>query len=316
MNTLTITNISVYIPDHQVTVEELLASVPASAIPSMAGGDEDYSDYLKSNLGYSSIRTAGKLKDTDLLIEACDQMFDLDMVVPEDIDFLFMAQESNVIQKENSGQFLQMEFDMDHAKIMTISGHHCANVDAAIYMANCVAKSDPSIEKILITGVVSIPSGAERIVGSYGIIGDAAACVLLEKNATSGLQLVHHHSISIGQLHETDLSKDVSLLLFKYYTKCLSELMENSGFSDEDINHIIIQNANTALINQCLSAVGLNTDKVFSDNLNTYGHLDSIDFPLNLRDLMKKGIKEGAHILTFGSGINGSFISSIFKYSA
>lgn len=315
MNSLTITNISVYIPDHRVTVDELFSSIPATIIPSMNGGEDDYLHYLQSDLGYSSIRTAGKLKDTDLLIEAADQLFDLDIVTPEDIDFLFMAQESDVIQKENPGQFLQMEFDMNQAKIMTISGHHCANVDAAIYMANCVAESDPSIEKVLIAGVVSIPSVEKRIVGSYGVLGDAATCILLERNATSGFQLIHHHMVSAGLLHEIDLNKDVSLLLCKYYTLCLSEILEKSGFTDRDIDHIIIQNANTSLINQCLSAVDLNTDKVFTDNLNTYGHLDSIDFPLNLRDLTKKGIKDGAHVLTFGSGINGSFIASIFKFS-
>ncbi|QHI35944.1 3-oxoacyl-[acyl-carrier-protein] synthase 3 [Kordia antarctica] len=316
MSTLTITNISVYIPDHRITVDELFTSIPVASIPSFTGGDGDYLQYLKSDLGYSSIRTAGKLKDTDLLIGAADQLFDLDIVAPEDIDFLFMAQESDVIQKENSGQFLQMEFDMNRAKIMTISGHHCANVDAAIYMANCVAKSDLSIEKVLIAGVVSIPSAEKRMVGSYGVLGDAATCILLERNATSGFELVYTHMVSLGLLHEIDLTKDVSLLLCKYYTLCLTELMEKSGFSDKDIDHIIIQNANTALINQCISAVDLNTAKVFSDNLNTYGHLDSIDLPLNMRDLMKKGINDGAHILTFGSGINGSFIASIFKYSA
>ncbi|MFK7784468.1 MAG: 3-oxoacyl-[acyl-carrier-protein] synthase III C-terminal domain-containing protein [Crocinitomicaceae bacterium] len=316
MSALTITNISVYIPNNTVSIDELFTSLPSDAIPSLNLGMDDYLEYIQSDLGYTSIRTAGRLKDTDLLIEAADQLFDLDIVAPDDIDFLFMAQESDVIQKENPGQFLQMEFDMKGAKIMTISGHHCANVDAALYMANCIATSDPSIEKVIISGVVTIPSVEARLVGSYGILGDAATCILLERNAKSGLKLVNQHMVSAGLLHEIDLSKDVSLLLCKYYTLCLSELMEKSGFSDEDIDHIIIQNANTSLINQCLSAVDLNLDKVFTDNLTTYGHLDSIDLPLNLRDLMEKGIKDGAHILTFGSGINGSFIASIFNYSA
>jgi len=315
MSVLTITNISVYIPHNEVSINEAFTSLP-STIPSLSMDRDEYLGYIQSDLGYTSIRTAGKLKDTDLLIEAADQLFDLDIVAPENIDFLFMAQENDVIQKENPGQFLQAEFDMKRAKIMTISGHHCANVDAAVYMANCVAASDPSIENVLIAGVVAIPEVEARLVGSYGVLGDAATCILLERNVQSGLTLVRQHMVSAGILHEIGLTKDVSLILCKYYTLCLSELMEKSGFSDEDIDHIIIQNANTSLINQCLSSVDLNVDKIFTDNLTTYGHLDSIDLPLNLRDLMEKGIKDGAHILTFGSGINGSFIASIFKYSA
>ncbi len=315
MSALTITNISVYIPPNEVAINELFDSLP-STIASLNIDKDEYSAYIQSDLGFTSIRTAGKLKDTDMLIEAADQLFDLEIVSPEDIDFLFMAQENDVIQKENPGQFLQAEFDMKRTKIMTISGHHCANVDAAVYMANCVSTSDPTIETVLITGVVSIPKAEARLVGSYGILGDAATCILLERNGQSGLTLVHQHMVSAGILHEIDLTKDVSLILCKYYTLCLSELLEKSGLSDADIDHIIIQNANTSLIEQCLSTVDLNPDKIFADNLTKYGHLDSIDLPLNLRDLMEKGIKDGAHILTFGSGVNGSFIASIFKYSA
>ncbi len=78
---------------------------------------------------------------------------------------------------------------------------------------------------------------------------------------------------------------------------------------------IIIPNSNTLLVSQCLAAAGLKGDKLFMDNQGKYGHMDTVDFVINLKDLIESGTykREGC-IFSFGTGSTGTYISTLLSF--
>ena len=92
----------------------------------------------------------------------------------------------------------------------------------------------------------------------------------------------------------------------------LNLLMNQCDVLGNEIDYAVIQNANPVLTMKCLSSTGVKENKVFLDNLGSYGHMTGMDFLLNINNLMEtKNPEKGCKILTFGSGWAGTYISSL-----
>jgi 3-oxoacyl-[acyl-carrier-protein] synthase III len=309
-----ITRIAAYIPETKLTIRELLGEIPAGTSLPGFKDKEAYAKYLEETLRLTTVRTETRLSDAEMLVRGLEPVFDDDGIDPAEVDLIIMGQEHDVKQKENLGQFIQMEFGMENAWVFNAAGNHCANIDYAVKLADTLARGDSRIKNILIAGVVKVASAEKRIVGSYGVLGDAAGGMLMRRGG-SGLQLVDSKILSAGALHNVDLEKDFSLLLCKYYLKCLNGLLEENADQVGNIKHILIQNANTMLITQCIEMAGLDPELIFSQNLSRYGHLDSMDLVVNMRDLLETETPEANDlVLAFGTGWSGSFNASLFKW--
>src|SRR5205823_4674091 len=105
-------------------------------------------------------------------------------------------------------------------------------------------------------------------------------------------RLVDSLIVSAGRFHHVDLNRDDSIILCKYYVKCIHDLLKKTGVTTEMISQVITQNANPLLITQCLESIGLDPSRIFSDNQTRYAHLDCLDFLVNLKDLMNANPKD------------------------
>lgn len=310
-----ITAIHYYVPEKKLSIDELLSTVPNSDIPEVFSTKEKYADFIRSDLQLDTIRIETNLSDEQMLIRAVEPIFMNDEGSPEEIDLIIMAQEHDQRQKENLGQFIQYEFDLNNAYVINLSGNHCANIDYALTIGSEIAQANNRINNVLILGNVKIKKNEKRLVGTYGILSDGSGAMLLKKGS-SGIGLHASNIVSAGRLYDVNLNRDDSLLLYKYQVKCLQELLKNSGTDPENIDYIITQNANSLLIAQCLESVGLDAEKVFTDNKTRFAHVDCLDFLINLKDLKEKVDKDGQKrlVLSFGMGWAGSFISSLLSY--
>ncbi len=306
-----------YIPENKLPVADLINMVRDEDIPAVFANKEAYAAFIKDELKVDAIRVEENLDDRDMLANTVEQIFIDGMVDPGEIDLVILAQEEDQRQILNLGQYIQYEFEMDNAYVLNLDGNHCANIDHALTLASQIANKNERINNILILGNVKVEKPVSRLVGSYGVLSDGSGAMLLKKNA-GGPGLMSSRAVSAGRFHEVNLNRDDSLILCKYYVKTLRELLERSNIGPEAVTHIITQNANPLLINQCLEMVGLDVAKVFSANQTKYSHLDCLDFLVNLKDLVTEieiTKKEGL-ILSFGTGWAGSFISSLLSYDS
>jgi predicted naringenin-chalcone synthase len=150
-------------------------------------------------------------------------------------------------------------------------------------------------------------------VGSYGILGDAAGLVLVGAG-NSRLNLLDTVIASNGALHGVDLSRDHSLLHAKYIIKGIAGLLARNGVQPGQVDHIVLQNANPMLYLHAIVEAGLDTNRIFTDNLGRYGHLNSLDVLVNLRQLLATGnAGPGSRVLVLGMGWAGTYTSSLLE---
>lgn len=310
-----IAHISYYVPENKLPVTGLISMVQDEDIPKLFPNKEAYAAFIMSELKVEAIRVEDKLDDKEMLANTVEQIFTAEAAEPGEIDLVILAQEEDQRQHLNLGQYIQHEFELNNAYVLNIDGNHCANIDHALTLASQIAHNNERINNILILGNVKVDKPVNRLVGTYGVLSDGSAAMLLRKDAR-GPALKSSRAISAGRFHEVNLNRDDSLILCKYYVKTLKELLERSNVGPDAVTHIITQNANPLLINQCLQMAGLDIEKIFSANQTKYAHLDCLDFPVNLKDLMSEieTTKNKGLILSFGTGWAGSFIASFLSY--
>lgn len=310
-----IAHISYYVPENSLPVNELINMVGNQDIPQIFPGKSAYVDFIKNELNVAAVKVEDKLGDKEMLAYTVEQIFTAGAAEPEEIDLIILAQEEDQRQVLNLGQFIQYDFELKNAYVLNVAGNHCANIDHALTLAAQIACNNERINSILILGNVKIEKPVNRLVGTYGVLSDGSGAMLLKKNA-KGLALKSSRAVSAGRFHAVNLNRDDSLILCKYYVKTLQELLQRSDVSPEAVTHIITQNANPLLINQCLEMAGLHIEKIFTSNQTRYAHLDCLDFLVNLKDLSAEIdiTKNDTLILSFGTGWAGSFIASLLSY--
>jgi len=306
-----ITYINYFVPENSMSIDDLLSDVDEDKIPTAFDSKSSYKTFVNDVLKIDEIRVNDD-DDEEMLYSIVDHMIDEDIVEPEEIDIILLAQEYDQRQKENIGQFIQDEFDMENAFIINVTGNYCANLDHAVNLANELLNSNTRFNNILILGSVSITDPNDRIVGTYGVLADGAGVILMQKYK-SGPRLIETSIISNGAFHDVDLNVDNSLVHCKYYIKCMSDLLTNANISADRIDQVIIQNANSLMVSQCIASLDIDNSKIFNDNLTKYGHLDCLDFLVNLKDVLEKIPKSNdSYIMTFGTGWAGTYIASLF----
>lgn len=297
-----------YIPNNKITAEYFIENLKDTEIPKMFEDKDSFSFFIEDILELEAITVENQLSDKEMISGLINKMFETDNIDPLDIDAIIFAQEPDRVQSKNIGQWVQHEFKMRNASIINISGNHCANIEHALKFATDVLNANNDTENILIITANKIEQLKDRLVGAYAVLGDSAGIMMVSKNDVK-IRLKEYNSVHNGSFYEPNMDEDNSLILCKYYIECISGLLENT--SKEIIDNIIVQNANTLLIEQCFNNLGIDSSIMYLENKGKYGHLDCIDFIMNLQDLTKnQSGNKPINILTFGTGWAGSFVAT------
>lgn len=299
-----------YIPEKELTITSLVEGVSQEQIPEFFNNKEEYLEYVNSMLGYESIRIEQEFCDVDLFTLLLDKMFKDQRVNPLAIDILVLCDESRFNQTRNIGQLLMYKFGIENAYTLTWSGNQCCNLEVAIQNLANMMKGSDMLNKVLILSNISTGLNENRIVDTYGIRGDATGLILLSKNAP----LVYRGSCLITEnvFYDSTVNKDMASLQ-QNILGSIQGLFDGIGESAENVSQVIIQNANPLLMMKCLQTVGIDDNKIYKKNLSKYGHLDCIDFIVNLKDYLQESYKRLDKILTIGMGFSGTFISSLYE---
>jgi 3-oxoacyl-[acyl-carrier-protein] synthase III len=306
--------IDYYLSREKLSIDDLLDRVDESSIPGMFSGKDEYEMFAKSILKLDSIIIESKLTMADMMENLIEKMFAQQVVKPEDIGIIILAQEKMDDSKTNFGHYLQYKYKMNRAHVLNISGNHCVNVEMAVSTAYSIMNTNTDIKNILIVSATRTGNINKRLLGSFGIYGDAAGLILLGKN-DRGIRFLDNEVLCFGEMYDANMEKDNSITLCRLYLKCIKELIDKRSVTNETLGTIVIQNANPLLATQCIASAGLDKKKIFEKNLSKYGHLNQIDFIVNLKDAIDEpSIDKKKNILTFGSGWAGTYVSSLFSF--
>jgi 3-oxoacyl-[acyl-carrier-protein] synthase III len=242
------------------------------------------------------------------------KMFDQRQIQPAEIDLVILAQEPALSRMRNLAQFIQYSYKMSGAYVMHTSGNLCTNIEVALDTACTLIESRQDLNNILIIGAIKVEKPENRIIGTYGIYGDGAGIMLVSRR-DSKIKLLDSEIFCDGSFYKIDLNADYTTIHSRNYLVSINGLIGRNSLEDEMIDKIIVQNANPLLVSQCITLAGLDNDKIFSGNFGKYGHLDCLDFLVNLKDAARDNPEPGEKlILSVGIGWAGTYVSSLLSY--
>lgn len=300
-----------YLPAESKRISELVEEVDQASIPSFFRTREDYLIFVETILELTHIRVENQLNEAQMLDPMITRMLESNNLAPTDIDLIIMTRDGNQDTRDNLGQFIQFHYKMTNAFVLNISGNHCANMAVAWNMVRTWSGLNNKIKNILVLNAFKTKQIDERIVGSYGLLSDGAGIMLLSKKA--GLcRLKDSLVLSNGMLHKVDMNKDNSLMHLKYTTNSIKQLMTRNSVLAADICQVVPQNANIILISNAVMESGIPVQKIFTDNISRCGHIDSVDFIINLKDILDNNrFKRDDLLLMLNIGWAGSYVSSL-----
>lgn len=313
-----ITYIDYYIPEEELSVTNFLDRIDVKSIPPSFKNKQEYAMFVEGILKLKSIRIESKQDEADMLCGLMDKMFNTQPVKAEDIGLIIATQEPDYVTHPNLAKFLQYKYNMSHSYLIYVTGNYCANIEIAVDLASSVLQRHSDTNNILIITSNKMETIERRIFGTYCVYGDAAGIMLVTRNSSTdgkySLRLVDNVTLSSPNLYDVDVNEDNSILHCMNSVKCISNLMKKQSLNNNHIEKILIQNANPLMVTQCIASLKLDKNKIFAGNLGKYGHMNYVDFPINLKDIVDEGIvNKDRYVLTFGTGHAGAYISCLFS---
>lgn len=310
MQTHELSYLDYYLPQDAVPIADMIEGLDDKAIPSLFGSKEDYLIFAESILELQDVRVEKQLTEAEMLSNVLTKLFGSHDIQPGEIDLIITTKEGEQDTKNSLIKFLQYQYKMSNAYVLNITGNHCANMAVAWNMVRTLGST---VNNVLIMNVFKTGCPEERIIGSYGILNDGAGVMLLSRKP--GLcSLTDSVILSNGLLHKVDLEKDNSLLHLKYTVNSIKKLMTRNSTEPGQIRVIVPQNANILLVSKAVMESKMDIRKIFTDNISRCGHVDSVDFIINLKDVLDKGrFDPGDKLLSLNIGWAGSYVSSLIS---
>jgi len=307
--------IDCYIPEDRMSVATVFDAVEEKRrLPLSFSTKEAGVAFFSEVLQLHDVAHAMEIGETEMIARVMQPFLEKELVKPDQVDLLLLIDDEldKGTRIRNLGHYIQHTYKFINADVLVVSGNHCSNGEYVFHYGELMLDSG-RIKNMLIVAVNKLQQKEDRLIGNYAVQGDGAAIALLTNEtentgSSPGVLLKGKHSVINGALYEANLDSDNSLVLCKYYISCLTGLMSKYKLKARQIDYALIQNASHLLVGQCLNSIGFKSTQIFTENLTRYGHLDCIDFLLNLKEVAGRKQEKNMHLISFGSGWAGSYI--------
>jgi 3-oxoacyl-[acyl-carrier-protein] synthase III len=297
-----------FVPNGRIPIEQIFLDAKENGkLPSVFNSAEEGIGYFRNKLGLQMVSHSQGLTEEEMLANLLSQFINAGIIDKKDIDLIISIGDNygNSERMPNISHYLQNLYGFLNADVLIFSGNQCANTEYAVLFSEAMLKAQ-AFTNIVIINANIYRKNADRIVGTYGIHGDGAGIIYLNSDEYGGIEVIGGHSYTNGILYNANFKNVSSLELYKNYMTCLLGFIQKFKIRPLDISSIIIQNANYLLINHCLQNLGFDTKLLYLENINKYGHLDSIDFIVNLNSFNRQFLNTDMSFFSFGVGTAGS----------
>jgi 3-oxoacyl-[acyl-carrier-protein] synthase III len=302
--------IDYYIPQKKLSIAKFVENIDFKMLSDTFDNKLEYLSFLTKKLKLSSIPIE-ITSDQHMLEILCKNFVSTYNINTSEIDAIILAQENANYNTKNLVRIIKTNYRFHNAITFCISGNNCANFHLTTELSKNILCSSNKIRHVLVIGVVKINDINCRSVGKYGVIGDAAGLMLLSKKDQGNICLIDSEFISSEDYLKQESANTV-IIHFKNITNIIYKILKRNNKSPADFEKISMQNANTDIVAECLLNIGFTSNQFFTDNQGKYGHLDSLDYVVNLYDL-SYSTNKSSNILCIDTGKGGSYIISYYQ---
>lgn len=298
-----------YVPEQIVTNDDLSKIV------------ETNDEWIRSRTGIRERRIATEDGTSDMAAKAAARAIEHAAILPEEIDLILLATSSPDSCFPNGACEVQAKLGAVNAACYDISAA-CTGFVFALSTAHAFISAGIYKTALVIGADVlsKLIDWTDR--GTCVLFGDGAGAAVVRADETGILGLNMHSNGEKGGVLTCGSRSNGNFLLgrkpelgymtmdgqevFKFAVKkvpeCMNEVLRETGYTTQDIDHFVIHQANFRIIESIAKRLKVDVDK-FPANMERYGNTSGASVPILLDELNRKGqLKRGEKMILSGFG--------------
>lgn len=299
----------------------------SSYLPENIVKNEDFEKYLDTSDEWISSRTGIKERRFTINEDTSQLAYNA-------------ASKLNILDKEKIDMVLVATFTADKSMPTIASGvQNLLNLKEDIFTSDINMACSGFVaalnlaERFLENGRQAIVIGAE-VISKYldkndrntvVLFGDGAGAVLVEKNNKNSyfvsgtrtsddtLNLSYKNIKNKDSIVEMK-GKEVFRFATEIVPKTITDLLEKSNLDIEDIDEIILHQANYRIIHYVAKKMNMDLEKFYM-NMDKYGNTSAATIPIVLNEMNEKGLlKEGQNVIMVGFGAGLCWAGTLMEW--
>lgn len=294
-----------YVPNKVVTNDDLSKIV------------ETNDEWIYSRTGIKERRNVGTESTHEMAYYAALEAIKDANIDKNDIDLIIVATVTEQQKTPACSNFVQGLLGLDKEIMSFDVNAACTGFNYALEIASSLLHSQPKFNKALVIGAETLSNILDYTDRSTCILfGDGAGAVVLAKapEASSFFYNVARpdmeHILDIDGLIKMD-GRKVFLFAVEVVQKAIEHILNVSGYSIEDIDHIIPHQANIRIIQAVAKAMDVPME-TFEVNIERYGNTSAASIPITLSEYKKKHTTS-KRVLMVGFGGGFTYGASIVE---
>ena len=282
---------------------------------------ETNDEWIRSRTGIRERRIATEDGTSDRAPKAAARAIEQAAILPEEIDLILLATSSPDSCFPNGACEVQAKLGAVNAACYDISAA-CTGFVFALSTAHAFISAGIYKTALVIGADVlsKLIDWTDR--GTCVLFGDGAGAAVVRADETGILGLNMHSNGEKGGVLTCGSRSNGNFLLgrkpelgymtmdgqevFKFAVKkvpeCMNEVLRETGYTTQDIDHFVIHQANFRIIESIAKRLKVDVDK-FPANMERYGNTSGASVPILLDELNRKGqLKRGEKMILSGFG--------------
>lgn len=282
---------------------------------------ETNDEWIRSRTGIRERRIATEDGTSDMAAKAAARAIEQAAILPEEIDLILLATSSPDSCFPNGACEVQAKLGAVNAACYDISAA-CTGFVFALSTAHAFISAGIYKTALVIGADVlsKLIDWTDR--GTCVLFGDGAGAAVVRADETGILGLNMHSNGENGGVLTCGSRSNGNFLLgrkpelgymtmdgqevFKFAVKkvpeCMNEVLRETGYTTQDIDHFVIHQANFRIIESIAKRLKVDVDK-FPANMERYGNTSGASVPILLDELNRKGqLKRGEKMILSGFG--------------
>jgi 3-oxoacyl-[acyl-carrier-protein] synthase III len=290
------------------------------ALPVKFLTNNDLSELVETNDEWIATRTGIKKRHiitgdeslTSLGAEAAKQALERANVKAEDVDLIILAT-SSPDDIFGSACTIQAAIGAKNALAFDLTAACSGFVIGLVNGAQFIRAG--GYKNVLVIGGDVLSRYVDwRDRGTCILFGDGAGAALLTATDADKCSLKGFDMHSDGSQNHSMSGQDVFKFAVRTVPMTVSKSLEQAGMTAEDIDKLVLHQANQRIIDSAATRFGLTEDKVVS-NIAEYGNTSAGSVPIVLCEAVESGaIKEGDILAFAGFGAGLTWASAIWKF--
>lgn len=313
-----------YVPDNIVTNEDLVA----------IGYD---AEWIRQRTGILERRHAPPgIATSDMAVEAAQQCIKQAGVNPQDIDLVLVGTFSPDLLLPSTACLVQDRLGLRAPALdlqaacssfafslltgMQYIATGCSRL-VLVIGAECNSRIlDPADKRTYplfgdgAGAVLLAPGSAEQGMLSFAIGADGSGANLLWREMGGSRMPFSHNHLSDGLHYMRMEGRPIFKWAVRMLQDTIGEVLRQAELTENDIDLVVLHQANIRIIDAAVQAAGLDPKKVVA-NLSRYGNTSSASIPLALNEAFHAGrVQPGNVILLSGFGAGLTWVTALLRW--